>query len=67
MMERADIQEEIARLEAKIDRLLEIFGAADNSQPRRPTKQLEDEAKKSVLDFQKRIKHKKGHGGETGR
>lgn len=63
-MESAEIKAEIKRIEAKIDRLLEIFGASDNAQARRPIKQLEEEAEKSVLDFQKRARHKKGHGGE---
>lgn len=58
MITEADIK----RIEAKLDRLLEIFGATDNSQPRRSAKQLEDEAMKSVLDFQQRVKHKKEHG-----
>lgn len=55
---------DIQRLEEKLDRLLEIFGASDSAQARRPSKQLEEEAAKSVLDFQNRVKHKKGHGGE---
>lgn len=60
MITEADIK----RIEEKLDLLLEALGISENSQPRKPAKQLEDEALNSVLDFQKRRKYKKGHGSE---
>lgn len=60
-------ESDIKRIDEKLDRLLEALGLSENSHPRRSAKQLDDVAKKSVLDFQKKVEHKKGHGGEKSR
>ena len=58
-----DIQDDIARIEKKLDRLLKIFEPSD--QPRRSKKQLDEVAEKSVVDFLRRRDAKSKNGNQA--